>query len=433
GGKGGDGVVTFYISYPTYRITSPLAATQLCGPGTPVITLRSTALSTGFYTVTYNTTNPTTTGNTTFMSFNSGTGVGTFSTIPIANTSTITVTNIASGNTCSDAITVNNSVVVPVINQVPNDWDPNVAFGGVARSNAVAFNIGNKAYMGTGKDASTLLSDFWQFDPVTNAWTQLASFGGGVRTDAVGFGLGTKGYIGTGSDGSTSKNDFWEYDPFTNVWTAKAAFIGQPRHSAIGLAMAGKGYIGLGANNSAHYYDFNAYDPATNSWTARASFATTLPSVVRTKAVAFAIGSKAYVGMGLNAQGAYLNDLWQYDAATNAWVQKSSLPGAARSGAVGFSIGSKGYVGTGWTGSANLNDFYVYDPSNNSWLSTAGFGGTARAFGVAFTLGSKAYVGSGVGGTTYYKDMYQLTTNTGVITTGALGANSFCTGTSFTV
>ncbi|RYY84848.1 MAG: hypothetical protein EOO15_18445, partial [Chitinophagaceae bacterium] len=86
GGRGADGVVTFYISYPTYRITQPLVATKLCGPGTPTITLRSSALSTGSYTVTYNTSNPTTTGNTAFMSYNATAGFGTFSTIALSNT-----------------------------------------------------------------------------------------------------------------------------------------------------------------------------------------------------------------------------------------------------------------------------------------------------------------------------------------------------------
>lgn len=433
GGKGGDGIVNLYITYPTYRITQPLVASRLCGPGRPTITLRSSALSSGQYTVTYNTSNPTTTGNTAFMSYDAAAGFGAFATIALSNTSTITITNLSSGNTCSDAITQNNTVVVEVENQVPNDWDAFPDFGGNARSGAVSFTIGNKAYVGTGKSGSTLQRDFWQFDGATNTWTQLADFGGGLRTDAVGFGLGTKGYIGTGSDGSNSKNDFWEYDPFTNVWTARAAFSGQPRQAGVAFTIAGKGYIGLGANGATHYIDVAEYDPNNNTWTGKAVFANNVAGAGRTKAIAFSIGNKAFVGLGLNNLGSYTSDLWQFDPLANTWVQKASYPGAARSGAVGFAIGSKGYVGTGWNGSTYYNDINVYDPSNNGWLSVQSFPGTARANAIAFVLGSKAYVGLGMNATASFKDLFQFTSNTGVITTGALSASSFCTGTSITV
>jgi hypothetical protein len=432
GGAGANGIITFYITYPTYRITQPLIATKLCGPGTPIISVNSLALYPGSYTVTYSTSNPVTTGNTASMTINNQ-GYGTFTTIPLTQTSTITITNLASGNTCSDAITANNTVAVVIQNLNTNDWDQQVDFAGTARSHAAAFNIGNKAYVGTGKNGSTLTNDFWQFDQATNAWTQLANFGGGARADAVGLSIGTKGYIGTGNDGSADKNDFWQYDPFMNRWTAKAPFIGQPRHGASAVTIGGKGYISLGSNGTSHYIDFNEYDPATNAWTAKAVFANNVSGAGRTNAIAFSVGTKAYMGMGLNNLGAYTKDLWEYNQATNIWTQVASMPGVARTGAAAFSIGSKGYVGIGWSGTANLNDFYVYDPATNGWLTTSGFTGAARAYAVGFSLGNKGYIGTGVASSTYYKDMYEFTPGRAVITTGALSATAFCAGSTLNV
>jgi len=43
----------------------------------------------------------------------------------------------------------------------------------------------------------------------------------------------------------------------------------------------------------------------------------------------------------------YKNDFWEYDPATNVWVQKVNFGGDAREQAIGFSIGNKGYIGTG--------------------------------------------------------------------------------------
>ena len=428
GGKGANGIVTFYISYPTYRLTASPTATKLCGPGASTITLHSTSMSTGLYTVTYNTTNPTTTGNTVAVNFSATTGTGSFSTINLSNSSTITITNIASGNTCSDAISQFNSVTAVVENLVTNSWETQIDFGGTTRSNAVSFTIGSKAYVGTGKNGATLLSDFWQFDQATNSWTQLADFGGGIRTDAVGFSIGAKGYIGTGSDGTNNKNDFWEYDPFTNVWRTRATFSGGARYGAAAFSASNFGYICTGYNGSVYYNDLWQYNATTDSWTAKASF----PGAARSLATGFSIAGNGYLGMGTNGTTVY-NDILQYSPASNAWFFVPPFPGVARSGAVAFSIGSRGYIGTGWNGTAALNDFYEYDLVLNTWTSKANFGGSARRQGVGFAIGNKGYIGLGLSGSTYNKDMYEYSITNTTINTNALSASAFCIGSSLVV
>ena len=78
---------------------------------------------------------------------------------------------------------------------------------------------------------------------------------------------------------------------------------------------------------------------------------------------------KGYIGTGYDGT-AYYNDFWEYDQSNNTWTAKANFPGAARYYAVGLSIGTKGYIGTGIdAGGTKYNDFYEYDPTNNTWSS----------------------------------------------------------------
>jgi hypothetical protein len=110
---------------------------------------------------------------------------------------------------------------------------------------AVAFTIGNKAYIGTGEQHRQSIPDFWEFDPNGNVWTQKASYGGGSVKGAVGFSIGLKGYIGTGYN-NDGISEFWEYDTSANTWQRKADVPGNARINATGFAIGNKGYIGQG-------------------------------------------------------------------------------------------------------------------------------------------------------------------------------------------
>jgi hypothetical protein len=272
-----------------------------------------------------------------------------------------------------------------------NSWIQKANFGGMARTRAIGFSIGNKGYTGTGLGLDgSLKNDFWEYDPATNAWTQKANFGGTTRYNAVGFSIGSKGYTGTGDDGNL-KNDFWEYDPAANTWTQKANFGGTARYNAVGFSIGSKGYIGTGVD-AVNKNDFWEYDPAANTWTQKANFGGT----ARRSAVGFSMGGKGYIGTGFDS--IEKNDFWEYNPGADAWTQKAPFGGSARFFAVGFSTGSKGYIGTGLAGITKYNDFWEYDPAADAWTPKAPFGGTARAVAVGFSIGSKGYIGTGSAG-----------------------------------
>ena len=184
------------------------------------------------------------------------------------------------------------------------------------RNDDVGFSIGTKGYIGIGNKAegqnNSYYSDFWEWDQETNVWIQIADFPGKIRGAAVGFSIGNKGYIGTGSNGTTLFKEFWEWDQSTNVWTKKADFGGDLRSGAVGFSIGNRGYIGLGYFNIVStpkiYKDIWEWDQATDVWTQKPYFR----GIARSGAVGFSIGNKGYIGMGWDSTSNF-KDFWEYD------------------------------------------------------------------------------------------------------------------------
>lgn len=278
------------------------------------------------------------------------------------------------------------------------DWRRRADFEGVARSAAAGFTIGTYAFIGTGTDrSSNRLNDFWSYDQTRNAWLQLATFPGVARTGGVGFSVGNKGYIGLGLDvNGVRLKDFYEYTPAANfagpgTWRKIADFGGTGRINAVAFALGSKGYVGTGddLNNT---NDFYSYDPATNVWAKIASYG----GQKRVGATAFVIGNLAYVGTGNNNQVAQ-TDWWAYDPAADTWVEKARFTtdqraSIQRSNGVGFVINGKGYLSQGTASSLTT---WEYDPTADTWTERGTFEGTPRLNGLGFGIGSKGYVTTG--------------------------------------
>ncbi|HKR04452.1 MAG TPA: kelch repeat-containing protein [Bacteroidia bacterium] len=254
-----------------------------------------------------------------------------------------------------------------------------------------SFSIGNKGYIGSGKDISgTVYDAFWQYDPATNVWTQKANFIGAARFQATGISIGTKGYVGLGLDPVSPLQDFWEYDPVTNLWTQKANFGGSARFSATGFSVGLKGYIGTGYNFISAYKDLWEYNPVTNSWSAKAS----IPGAIRSGANSFAIGNSGYVIGGFNFNLNYLSEVWEYNTVSNTWTQKANFPAGRFLGAA-MAICDKGYYGVGAVLGTYYNDFWQYNPVTNAWIQKTNFSGLNRNEPAYFSIGSKGYIGVG--------------------------------------
>ncbi len=285
------------------------------------------------------------------------------------------------------------------VHAIADTWNQRSDFGGTARSGAVAFTIGDRAFLGTGEDGD-YVSDLWEYEPVSDVWIQRAAFPGVGRYEAVSFVIGSKGYIGAGINMNlqTHLSDFWEYDPEQDTWQQIPDFPGTARAGACAFTAGGAGYVTLGTDGLWSYpIDMWAYDPGLGVWSEKASF----PGPGRNAGVGFAIDQAGFVGTGKNSVQ-WLKDIWRYDTGSDTWQQVSDMGGLGvegRQDAVAFTMAGKGYIATGAASMTPLfNEVWEYDPSGDDWTPKEPLPGAARFRATAFVVGDAAYIATGTNG-----------------------------------
>lgn len=282
-----------------------------------------------------------------------------------------------------------------------NTWTKLNDVGMGKRERATGFSIGSQGYVCGGLDTAEVIhKDLWAYDPQTDSWTQKADLPGSPRRDAISFVINDFAFVGSGMDsvsgpiGNTLK-DFWRYNPVSNSWSAIADFPGAGGggvYFATGFAVGGKGYL-CGGKTGPNMYSNQLweYKPSFNQWIQRANF----PGGVRYQMLSFAIGSKAYVGMGTD-QNIFKKDVYCYNPGANDWEPIAPFPGYERGSASTFTLENRGFVCLGNNGGL-LSDLIEYNPESNTWTLKAAFGGSERKSAVSFVIDNKAYVGTGKG------------------------------------
>ncbi|HEY4786392.1 MAG TPA: galactose oxidase [Bacteroidales bacterium] len=251
-------------------------------------------------------------------------------------------------------------------------------FKGIGRTNAVAFSVNNKGYVGLGFNDTQdnyYLKDFYEYDPATNSWRDVSTFDTVGRRGAVAFAIGNNGYVGTGLDGQGRYlSDFWKFTPDAGQgkWDPIPG-IPFSRANATTFVLNGMGYVVTGDNNSSYSSSagadrFYRYNPSSNAWEELRRIANVSTesyddnyNIVRSYASGFASATKGYVTCG-STNGGARSDTWEYDPSNDIWTQKTSFEGSARSQAVGFIVSSKLMVGTGSSGSSYYDDIWEFKP-----------------------------------------------------------------------
>jgi N-acetylneuraminic acid mutarotase len=195
-----------------------------------------------------------------------------------------------------------------------NKWTQKDDFPGGARTKAVGFGIKNYGYIGTGygSDASDKV-DFYRFDPTLASgkqWTKVQSIGGDKRRGATAFVYNDKAYVCTGSNNGSKLTDFYEYDPTADSWTKKTALNYNTdwsivRENGSSFVLEGKAYVFLGSNASILSNCWE-YDFAKDTWTEKNAF----EGSGREYAPAFTVRGKAIVATG-QAGTLYMDDVWE--------------------------------------------------------------------------------------------------------------------------
>jgi N-acetylneuraminic acid mutarotase len=152
-------------------------------------------------------------------------------------------------------------------------WVQKVSFGGTKRSAAIAFVYNNKAYVVTGINNGTAVTDFWVFDPSgTGTWTQLRDianvssdtydddYSDIIRSNGVGFIVGTKAYVAVGENGGYTKKT-WEYDFASDTWARKTSYERSERSGANAFSVKGRGFVVCGRNSTYYFDDMDEFQP----------------------------------------------------------------------------------------------------------------------------------------------------------------------------
>ena len=239
------------------------------------------------------------------------------------------------------------------------DYNPGDPVSG--RQQAVAIGCGDYIYAGLGLSnrgvggTANQYNDWYMYDPVFDTWTRKANFPGGYVRQASIASVGGKVYVGFGVDNAWPiyRSQWYEYDPDEDDWT-EIDNPGNARYCAGATGCAGKVYAGGGYNNETSYQEWKAYTLGGN-W----AFKTGLPTNILRNFVAESMRDKVYAGTGVDVGGA-IDEWWEFDPDTNAWVQKAAFGGGIRAGAVVAGLTEKIFVGTGSGVEGYKNDWWKY-------------------------------------------------------------------------
>lgn len=184
-------------------------------------------------------------------------------------------------------------------------------------------------------------------------------------------------------------------------WQAGTVFSGIGRQNAVAFAFGSKGYIGLGNGDGLTVYnDLWEYNAGNKTWSKKADF----PGKPRSAPTGFTIGNKAYVANGLCS----CNDFWEYDPQTDKWTRKANFPQSGVFYTSSFTINGKAYVGTGINeGGVLLNTFWEYDPQADKWAKKADYPGTSVDAAVSFSILGKGYIATGNQAMGQNKELWQ--------------------------
>lgn len=283
-------------------------------------------------------------------------------------------------------------------------WNSKNNFTGVNRYASVAFTVGNRAFVGTGTNATT---DFFEFHFSGQTWVPRANFP--VSTAfAFSFSIGSKGYVGCGTGAGTT--NFWEYDPILDKWTAKKSLNtgSGTLEGASGFSIGNKGYVCGGQKSGVCTNELWQYNPSNDTWVLKSTY----PISPRMNASCFVINGKAYYGLGGQNYTAQYKDFAVYDTLNNSWGSIAQFPVIPRMGACSAGIDDYGLIFGGQDNSGVVNgDVWQYLSKTDTWVNLTNIPlSTKKNFASCFVINKKAYVTCGITNILYVTNMYQTNT-----------------------
>lgn len=183
---------------------------------------------------------------------------------------------------------------------------------------------------------------------------------------------------------------------FAQTWQQLPDFPGTARDDAASFTLGSKIYVGTGMEVGwGLTNDWWCFDAATDTWSAISS----MPASPRQYCSAFTVNDTGYVFGGVDGSGA-LNELWAYHQGTDQWVQKSSMPAEARYACAAVEAWNYGIVATGMLQSGvPTKEAWKYFPATDTWQAMNPVPGPSRHRAVAFLDGGGMLITGGADST----------------------------------
>jgi N-acetylneuraminic acid mutarotase len=100
-----------------------------------------------------------------------------------------------------------------------DNWKERKGIPGKGRTNAVAFSVDNRFFVATGRFFGGTLTDgqffddIMEYDALKNEWYKRGIIPNGARENALAFVIGNNAYIGFGDTDNAQYNDLWRFKP----------------------------------------------------------------------------------------------------------------------------------------------------------------------------------------------------------------------------
>lgn len=121
------------------------------------------------------------------------------------------------------------------------------------------------------------------------------------------------------------------------------------------------------------------------------------PGNARDDAAAFAIGTRAYFGTGMEVGWGLTTNWWMLDiAGGQEWQAVPHLPGEARQYSSGFALNGFGYVFGGLSTNGPLNELWSFSEVDNSWTQRTHLPAQERYACSVFVIDNAVYLVGGL-------------------------------------
>ncbi|MEZ5009386.1 MAG: hypothetical protein R2728_04985 [Chitinophagales bacterium] len=280
-------------------------------------------------------------------------------------------------------------------------YEPNCGPG--KRRAAISFTYNNVAYVGFGNEDNQVLKDLWKFDPSNPnscKWVKLQDVPAQERQFAVAFVIGDAAYIGSGNNFNGNLKDFISFDLINDEWLEPNSDWSIPKNNTSATVVSTDSFAILAggvleANNN---YSKEVWMFRDNNWMRIDD----LPSVSgRIGMTSFILDKKAYFGLGEQKAPSekYPSNFYVLNLETFEWknepinLEVDGIMAIGRRYASSFVINDIAYVGIG-DNQGSLSDFYKF--KDDSWEKIKSYPFETNQ-AVSFSLNEQGYIFGGEG------------------------------------